>query len=205
MPVSRCRKKGKTKKNSKGGNPQSIQRRPRVVVKTFGESVLIGPAPTVIKRRVPKAYVQGRVNKHMDVLFGLQASALVPELGRAAQDVLSGCSPSGSASAALAELMLEGVLPRKNRVSWLQDQYLGTWALPSYAVSLYFDPEDWANLCSRERLEAYSRLIQCVEVVEHQLSNGRYAVYLLKAVNFIRHFGIYRWVVRGDMPIPVEI
>lgn len=183
------------------GNPQSIHRRPRVIVKEFRDKVLTAPAPCAIRRRVPKAFVQNRVAQHMDVLFGLQASSLASELNTAVQDVLVGCSPSGSASAALAELMLEGVLPEKDRGTWLEDQYLGTWTHPSSAVSNYFDPEDYKKLSKKERFEAYQRLIQSVEVVEHELSNGRYVVYLRSAINLVRLFAIMRWVVFADAPI----
>lgn len=199
MPLSKSRKKRTKSRKNVSGNPQSIQRRPRVVVKTFEDKVITAPAPSAIRRRVPKAFVQNRLAQHMNVFFGLQASSLASKLSTDANDVLTRCSAAGSASAVLTELMVEGVLPETDQVGWLENQYRGTWARPSSAVSVYFEPDHYASLSSWERRDAYMRLIQCVEVVEHQLSNGTYAVYLLRAVSLIQLFRIMRWVVSAEL------
>jgi hypothetical protein len=135
----------------------------------------------------------------------LSAQEALSKLNPSTRELLRLCSPSGLAETAFAELHSHGLMKISTSLNlklyWLENQYLGTWSDPSYAVNAFLE---WSGFKSTEAVDdlnaAYKRLYSFLPIKEFILPNGRVAVSLIEPLDLGLRLGLHAYLKRNATP-----
>lgn len=203
MPVSKRRKRPTTpKKGPRSGNPMALTNRPMVhggMHPLAADVEVYVPAPMASRRRTPPGHLANLESLGKDIMIGLTAMELIPQLSPECISKLKGSSYE-SASQAITELIMNRVPAKMDLIIWLEEHYLGTWDEAYHAIEVIAGHKVVASFSKQQLRTAYTRATQAFMIQEHYFEDGRVAVSFSKNPFPLGFLGVIDWVLEGRIP-----